>query len=143
MLWLLRIEAVSFYFPVYTLICIENLEGKLWFRGRGLRPLSVKGEGGLGVPFGSQDGPFGGREFGWGVHCCSAGSHPHFCLGLAPWAWSCKVVRDAGVLSWGLFGDLWVVATWWGVWSTFYFVAVVAEFRMTIYCRNSKGLFFK
>ena len=43
MLWLLRIEAVSFYFPVYTLICIENLEGKLWFRGCGLRPLSVKG----------------------------------------------------------------------------------------------------
>ena len=38
------------------------------------------------------------------------------------------------MLSWGLFGDLQAVATWWGVCSTSYFVAVVAEFRVTIYC---------
>ena len=50
MFWLPRIDSVSFYFPVYTLICIENLEEKLWFRGCGLRPLSVKrGRGGGGV----------------------------------------------------------------------------------------------
>ena len=47
------------------------------------------------------------------------------------------VLQDSegcGVLSWGLFGDLLTVATWWGVCSTSYFVVVVAEFRVTIYC---------
>ena len=53
---------------------------------------------GFGVPFGSLNGPFRDRRFGSGVHCCSAGSQPHFCLGLASRAWSYRAMRDTSVL---------------------------------------------
>ena len=66
------------------------------------------GVAGFGVPFGSRDVPFGGRGFGWGVRCCSAGFRPNFCLGLASWARSCRAVGDTGVVFWVAFiGLVW------------------------------------
>ena len=113
-LWLLRIEAVSFYFPFYALICIENLEGKLWFRGCGLRPLSLRGGGGVcwlrcALWFSGWPVLRSGIWVGCALLFCRFSAS--FLFGFGTMGVVLQGSEGCSVLSWGLFGDLRAVAT--------------------------------